>query len=178
MASQNWIQCVQSLHAAGPTQTTGGPTSLLASGDAYSFKANDFFYPGQQFRAKGGGIITTTSTPTSLTIALYFGAVIVATTGSIALVTSVVTSAIWDFEFLCTIRSIGGGTGTTNIYLGHIAGQCFSVFYQPIPTGVSSPSFTSAGWDNTTTEQVTLQATLTSSADSITLEDYSLEFMN
>ncbi len=180
MPSQTWVQCVQTLPGAGATQTSGGPTSLFTNGvGLYSFIPNFFWYVGQAFRMRAIGILTTSATANNLTLSLYFGAVIVATTTAIALSTSVLAGYVWELEFLGTIRTLGNGTNSTNAYGGRLSGGGGTIpnYTIPVPAGASA-TFVSAGWDNTVSEQAILECTLSGTNDSITLEQYFLEAMN
>jgi hypothetical protein len=104
--------------------------------------------------------------------------IVATTTAALTLSTTAYSNYSWDFEATGTIRSLGSGTGTTNIYFGK--------FYCPTAMTVTNGFYlfpasapaVSSGWDCTVTEQVNLEATLSSTGDSITLLDYSLEALN
>jgi len=186
MSSQTFIQCVQTANATGSALTnTGGPTSILPLQALYTFPPNSFYYVGQKFRVKAYGQLSTqVQASHTLTLALYFGAVIVATTSTMAMIQAVRTNVTWELEFTGTLRAIAGSS-SNNIYFGHflsegslggIAPASGETGFYCVPTSVA----VSSNWDNTTIEQVDLRATWASAGagDSVQLLDYSLELMN
>lgn len=184
MSSQTWIQCMSTVQAAGSAVTSGGPTTLLtgaqASGAAvYTFQPNFFYYVGQKFRVRAWGIVSCAAAQ-NLTISLVFGAVIVATTSAMAMIATGRTNVPWELEFTCTMRAIAGAS-SNNIYSGHFLseGILASTAFASGATGwYLLPTTVCSNWDNTIVEKVDLQATWSSTTNSITLQDYCLEAMN
>jgi hypothetical protein len=185
MSSQTWIQCVAAAPGAGSAIVSGGPTTLLTAGQlasaaAYTFPTNFFYYVGQKFRVKAHGILTCGGA-NNLTLSLLFGAaVIVATTSPMALIAAGRTNVPWELDFTCTMRAIAG-SASNNIYSGHFLSEgilASTAFASGVTGWYLLPTAVSSNWDNTTTEKVDLQATLSGASDSITLHDYALEAMN
>src|ERR1700690_3544140 len=126
MSSQTWVQCVAAAPGAGSAIASGGPTTLLtgstlAGSAVYTFQPGFFYYVGQKFRVKAWGILST-GTAQNLTISLYFGAVIVATTSTLATFGATRTNVPWELEFTCTMRAIAGAA-SNNIYSGHFLSE-------------------------------------------------------
>jgi hypothetical protein len=184
MASQSWIQCVNTAQVVGNSITTGGPTTILPTQALYTFPAGFFYYIGQKWRVKAHGVMSTAATPGTLTISLYFGTIIVATASGMALFNGTKTNVPWELELTGTVRAIGNGTSANNIYFGHFSSEgCLgSAVFGTAGQGAflipSNSPTTSAGWDSTASQLVDLKITWTQTVNSITLYEYALEALN
>lgn len=184
MASQTWIQCMQTAQVAGTAVTTGGPTTILPTQAIYTFPAGFFYYVGQKWRVEAHGVMSTAATPGVLTISLYFGTVIVATASGMVLFNGTKTAVPWELELTGTIRAVGSITTANNIYFGHFSSEgclgsaVFGTQGQGAYLIPSSAPVVSAGWDSTVSQPVDLRVTWTQSVNSITLYEYALEAMN
>jgi hypothetical protein len=184
MSSQSWIQCLSTAQVVGGTVTTGGPTTILPAQAMYTFPAGFFYYISQKWRIKAHGVMSTASSPGTLTISFYFGTVIVATAAGMALFNGTKTNVPWELEMTGTIRTLGDTTSTTNIFFGHFSSEgCLgSAVFGTAGQGAflipSNNPIVAAGWDSTTTQPVDLKVTWTAAVNSITLYEFALEALN
>lgn len=186
--NQSWEQAVTTAQTAGATlSNSAANTSILPTSSLFTFPANFFSYIGQKWHLKAWGQMSNiVTTPGTLTLNFQFGSVVVCTSSAMSLNTTAKTNVSWNLEMTGTIRALGSGTSTNNIYFGTF--QSESYVGSPVSgTGGSgsiifptSAPVVSSGWDCTSTQQANLfaQFSVANTGNSIALFDYELEATN
>ena len=186
--NQSWMQAVTTAQTAGSTLSASvANTTILPTSALFTFPANFFTFIGQKWHLKAYGQMSNiVTTPGTITFNFQFGAVVVATSGALQMNAVAKTNVSWYLDMTGTIRALGSGTSTNNIYFGNF--QSESYVGSPVPgTGGSgsvifptSAPVVSAGWDCTVTQQANLfaQFSVNNAGNSITLLDYVLEATN
>jgi len=89
-------------------------TSLLPDGRKVTLPSYFFDRIGKALLVRAAGRISTVvTTPGTLTLALKFGSIVVATSGAMTLNTTAQTNTPWILDLECVLRSIGSGTAAT-----------------------------------------------------------------
>ena len=161
------------------------PTSILHAAALYTLPTN-FFEVGRRIRITASGRVSNiVTTPGTLTLDVKFGAVIVATSGAMALNAVAKTNVPWHLEWDLVCRAIGAGTTANMMHQGRwysesvigaalpAAGGC-GVHLLPNATPVVGTGFSSVA-----TLAVDLFATWSlNNANSIQTHMFSLEVIN
>jgi len=186
--NQSWMQAVTTAQVAGATLASSNTnTTILPTSALFTFPANFFTFIGQKWRVRAYGQMSNiVTTPGTITFNFQFGAVVVCTSGALQMNAVAKTNVSWNLEMTGTVRALGSGTSTNNIYFGTF--QSESYVSSPVPgTGGSggvvfptSAPAVSAGWDCTVTQQANLfaQFSVNNAGNAITLMDYVLEATN
>lgn len=91
--------------------SSAAEASLLPDGRKVTLPSYFFDRVGKALLLRAAGRISTkATTPGTLTLALKFGSIVVATSGAMALNTTAQTNTPWALEMECVLRSIGSGT--------------------------------------------------------------------
>lgn len=180
MSRMSWIERIASAGVAGAAlANTTTPTSLLPAVCKEILNSNYFNQLGTAIRVRAAGRISTLgSSPGTFTFAVRFGSTSVWTFTTPTLAVSASNlSWLLDLELKC--RSVGAGTSATLIGVGSLISAALNAS-TPIVLAPSSSPAAGSGFDGTSAQQVDLFGTwsVADAANTITLEDYSLDLLN
>jgi len=182
MSFQSWRETLIWSAVDGPALTgTTTPTSILHATAKVQLPPQ-FFYVGRRLTVKACGRVSNIiTTPGTLTLAVMFNAVIVASSGAMALNTVAKTNVPWILEWELTCRAIGVTTAANMMHQGAWTSE--SVIASPAPAagGAGTHMLPNAapavgtGFDSTIAQTVDLFATWSlSNANSILVHQYEL----
>lgn len=160
-------------------------TSLLPDGRKVTLPSYFFDRVGKSLILRAAGRISTVVTsPGTLTLALKFGSIVVATSGAMTLNTVAKTDTPWILEMESVLRSIGSGTAaallsqgkfTSHAVIGASAVGTAGAGIQMLPYN-AAPAVGN-GFDATAAQTIDLTATWSTanSSNSIQLHQFSLD---
>jgi hypothetical protein len=185
MPSQGWVQTLINSQVDGAAVTTNGAdTSMLPPASLYTLPANSLAI-GSILRIKQWGRISNiVTTPGTLTLTVFFGAVKVFTSSAMQLNAVAKTNVSFFTEIMLTCRAIGNGTNANFMGMGIWSSE--SVVGSPVPaTGgcgqFMMPTVTpivGTGFDSTVTQQIDCRANFSLTGNSLTCHQYILESLN
>lgn len=187
MPYNSWGQTLVTQHAVGTALTNSTTATSLLNGQAKFTLPANLVTIGTKFRIHlGGRISTVVTTPGTLTFDFKFGAVIVLTSGALALNTTAQTNANLDVWAELTAFTEGSGTAatmygrgalTSRVGIGSAAVATSGVLTQPFPD--TSPAV-GTGFDSTVSNVVDVFGTwsVANASNSIRIDDYELILCN
>ena len=165
--------------------SSSAENSLLPAHAKITLPAGYMAYVGKRFRIQASGVLTTVTTPGTLTLKIKMNAIAAATSQAYTLNASAQTNVPWLLTLYLDVRTIGASTSAT-IYpqgvfstQGLIAGvAATSGSTAENVWNNSAPPVVGTGFDTTIANTVDFTSTFsTAVANSITLHTYSLEDM-
>lgn len=163
-------------------------TSLLPDGRKITLPSYFFDRIGKSLILRAAGRISTVvTTPGTLTLALKFGSIVVATSGAMTLNTTAQTNTPWVLDMESVLRSIGSGTAATLFSQGLFRSHAV-IGSSAIGTGgagcqmlpYNSAPAVGNGFDATAAQTVDLVGTwsVANSSNSIQLHQMSLDIFS
>lgn len=136
MSNQRWVEPWMSFAGDGPALSNSTtPTSLLPTASSKFIIPSAFFeyLDGKTLQGRiTGRISTVVTTPGTLTLALMFGSIAVASSGAMSLNTTAQTNVNWIWEFDAVIRTVGLSTSASLFTQGTF--KSHAVIGSPAPT--------------------------------------------
>jgi hypothetical protein len=169
----SYQQTLWTMDADGPALSNStSATSLIGTTiPKLTLPTNFFDKIGQKIRLKAHGRISTVvASPGTLTLDIRFGAVIVATGGTMVLSTTAKTNVSWNLEWDLTIRAKGQSTTANLMHQGEwtseaagattVAGEAKTIMLPQSAPAVGT------GFDSSATQSVDLFGTWSSASSS------------